>query len=243
MRKNVLVITAGLLLASHLPAFAIGDITCETPDVAGVVGVVPLTADPRDDVSLMKVGESDGIDVGKIDVEAGGGEVIDHCIIGPLPPVNTLQGAGSSAPSQAYIEHGLAESASWQGFRFELALPEAGLPEGADFVLLSVDLDTAAGPAGEYRIAVRRGVAGAELVLFDAGGSSATGSSVPIGSGPVTVHWTGGGFVLSHGGASVSAPLAPGARARTVRMGYLGLNEPQGALGELYVVDPALVSQ
>lgn len=242
MRKNVLVRTAGLLLALPLPAFAIGDITCETPDVAGVVNVVPLTADPRDDVTLTKVEESDPIGVqkaGPVDI----GDELQECIVGPLPPLNGVQGAGSGAPTQAYVEHGLAESASWDGFRFELALPAAGLPQGTDIVLLAVDFDTAAGPAGEYRVAVQRGAAGAELVLFDAGGSAATGSRLPLGAGTVAVAWSGGQFVLSHAGGAVSGPLVAGARARAVRVGYLGLNDPQGAQGEVYLVDPAFVAE
>ena len=241
MRAHSFLRSVGLMLALPLPAHAIGDITCETPDGAGIVAVVPLTPDPRDDVALAKVEEGEQIGVVKLG-EAGGGEVIDHCIVGPLPPSNVVLGGTTDAPIQAYVEHGLAAEASWQGFRFELALPEAGLPEGADFVLLSVDFDTATGPAGEYRLAVQGGADGSFLALFDATVPAAVGSRIPIGAGPVTVTWAGGSFTLSHDGASVSGPLAPGARARAVRMGYLGLNEPQGAVGEVYVRDPSFVA-
>lgn len=242
MRANSFLRSVGLMLALPLPAHAIGDITCETPDLVGVVAVVPLTADPRDDVALAKVEEGEQIGIVKLG-EAGGGDVVDHCIVGPLPPPNVVLGGTADAPTQAYVEHGLAADASWQGFRFDLALPEAGLPEGTDIVLLAVDFDTAAGAGAQYRVALRHQGGGAALVLFRAGEPASSGVALAVGSGPVAVRWASGALTLSQAAGSVSESLAAGSRARAVRAGYLGVSAPQGALGEVYLVDPAFVAE
>jgi hypothetical protein len=242
MRNQTLSFLASCLLAAPCSVLAIGDITCETPDVAGVPSLVPVSSDPRDDVVLTKVEEADQIGVAKVAEPAGDGS-LDLCVVGPLPPLNGLQGAGSDAPTQAYIEHGLAADASWQGFRFDLALPEAGLPEGTDIVMLALDFDTAAGAGEQFRVALQRRGTGAALLLFRAGEPASSGVALAVGSGPVSAHWASGALTLSQGGESVAAALAPGSRARAVRAGYLGVNAPDGALGEVYLVDPAFVAE
>jgi hypothetical protein len=231
-------------LAAPFPASAIGDVTCETPELAGVVAVVPLTADPGDDVALSKVADSTALGVVRAEQPPGGGIVhIEECIVGPLPPQVSLQSAPGGTPTQAYVEHGLSENASWRGFRFELALPSSGIPDGGSLTLVAVDFDTVAGLGDQYRVAVQRSGSTTELVLLRADGAAQAAARLPLGAGEVALAWGDGGLTLAHAGASASAALAPGSRARAVRLGYLGVDPPQAQATEVYVVDPAFTSE
>lgn len=223
-------------------AFAIGDVTCETPELAGVVAVVPLTADPADDVALAKVAGPAPLGVIRAPDPFGGGERVEECIVGPLPPLEVVQSAPGGTSTQAYIEHGLSENASWRGFRFELALPAAGIPDGGSLTLVAVDFDTAAGLGGQYRVAVQRSAGATELLLLGAGDGAPSGARLPVGTGDVALSWDEGGLTLAHAGASTSVALAQGSRARAVRLGWLGVDPPQAQPAEIYVVDPAFTT-
>lgn len=228
------------MLGAAPTASAIGDITCETPTVTGVVTVVPLTADPADDVALSKVAETQSIGVIRVPDSNGGGERLDECVVGPLPPTNAVQSGPGGGPDQAYVEHGLSENASWRGFRFELALPAGGIPDGGSLTLLSVDFDTAAGLGDQYRVAVKRTGSATELVLVRAGEQAAV--RLPLGVGDVVLSWGGSGLTIAHAGASATATLAPGSRARAVRLGYLGVDAAQAQPAGVYVVDPTFTA-
>lgn len=227
-------------LGAPLPASAIGDVTCETPAIAGVVAIVPLTADPADDVALAKVAQASPLGVVRAP-ELGGGESTQECIVGPLPPLDGIQGGTGDTPTQAYVEHGLSENASWRGFRFELALPSNGIPDGGRLTVVAVEFDTAAGNGDQYRVAVQRTGATTELVLLRAG-VDAPAARLPVGAGDVALSWANDALTITHAGASDSAPLAAGSRARAVRLGFLGVDAPQSRPTEVYVVDPAFTA-
>lgn len=239
IRFRSVLLGCGLVLAAPIPAFAIGDVTCETPETAGVVEVVPLTQDPRDDVALTKVEQAASLGVTKIG--GTGGESVYECIVGPLPPSNALMSANAS--TDAYVEHGLTEFASWTGFRFGLALPQAGLPAGGTLTLLAVDFDTAGALGAQYRVAVHGAAGGDQLVLSRAGGAPAEIGRVAIGTGPVSLSWASGALVMTHAGATVGDALPAGSRPRAVRMGFLGVDAPQAAGTQVFVRQPAFVSE
>lgn len=238
-RSLSVLLGCGLILAAPIPAFAIGDVTCETPETAGVVEVVPLTQDPRDDVALTKVEQAASLGLTK--VGGTGGESLQECIVGPLPPINALM--GTNASTDAYVEHGLTEFASWTGFRFGLALPQAGLPAGGTLTLLAIDFDTAGALGAQYRVAVHGAAGGDQLVLSRAGGTPTEIGRVAIGAGPVSLSWNGGALVLTHAGASVGGALPAGSRPRAVRMGYLGVDPPQSQASQVFVRQPAFVAE
>lgn len=242
IRTRSVLLVFGALLASPLPASAIGDVTCETPETAGVVAVVPLTADPRDDVALTKVEQENPIGVIKIAGPLGGEEQTDECVVGPLPPMNVVN-ASPGATTEAYVEHGLSEFASWTGFRFELALPQGGLPEGGTLTLLAIDFDTAGALGAQYRVAVQRAAGSEQLVLSRVDGTPAEIGRTAVGAGAVSLSWAGGALALRHAGGAIGDALPAGSRARAVRMGYLGVDAPQGQPTEVYVHDPAFVAE
>ena len=231
------------MLAAPPTASAIGDVTCETPEIAGVVALVPLTADPADDVALSKVADASPVGVIRAPDPGGGNAYTEECIVGPLPPLGSLQSGPGGASTQAYIEHGLSENASWRGFRFEIALPAAGLPDGGSLTLVALDFDTPAGLGDQFRVAVQRAGSATELVLLRAGDGAQAAARLPLGTGEVALSWGDGGVALAHAGGSASAALAPGSRARAVRLGYLGVDPPQAQPTEAYIVDPAFTAE
>lgn len=230
--------TLATLLAAPFPAFAIGDITCETPALTGEVRVVPLTADPADDVALTKVEGSAALQLSKLSNSANPDQGLFECVIGPLPPQNVLQLGGSG---QAYVEHGLAPDTTWDGFSFELALPQNGLPAGATLTLLAVDFHAPSSVGAQYRVAVVGGGGTQQLALQRADGSAREIGRLPVGGGKISLAWAGGAMRLAHAGGTLSDMLASGSRPIAVRVGYLGVDaQPAGSAG-IYVRDPSFV--
>lgn len=224
------------LLAAPLPALAIGDITCETPDTAGVRTVVPGTPDPADDVALTKVETQTKLEISKLPDGANPGNGLFECVVGPLPPQNALQG---SAAGQAYVEHALTANTAWDGFRFALALPQNGLPAGTTLTLLAIDFVATSGGGAQYRLAVVGGSGTQQLALQRADGMTREIGRLPIGAGTVSMTWVGGAMTLSHAGGSLSDMLAAGSRPIAVRMGYLGVDAQTAASAGVYVRDPS----
>jgi hypothetical protein len=71
---------------------------------------------------------------------------------------------------------------------------------------------------------------------------------LPLADGAIAVAWPGKAapeapLVVSVGGESYSAAVAPGTRARAVRVGYLGLDAARQGGDQIYLVDPTFVAR
>lgn len=240
------ILAATVALLVSLPVSAIGDITCETPDTIFGVPVDPAGGDR---IELARIDESGTLEVTALSTEVGPGDRLFECVMGPLPALTDLSAIGH-APDQSYVEHGLAADTAWAGFAVDVAVPDAGLAVGTDISVLAVDLDTADGGSEHFLVNVQRADArrGAELVIRRGSGAGHEVARLPLADGAIVVGWPGKAapaapLVVSVGGESYSAAVAPGSRARAVRIGYLGLDTARQGGDQIYLVDPTFVAR
>jgi hypothetical protein len=236
-------------LCLSLPAFAIGEITCETPDAVGVPVLASAGGGGEDGVLVTRVGES-----ASLEVTSSGGvkedpDTLFTCAVGPLPPLNGVNAIGTSS-GQAYIEHGLSEDTRWAGLQFDVAVPDQGLAVGTDISVLSVDFDAASGGTEHLLVSVQRTSkrTGAELVVRRGPGAGKVVARLPLVDGTVMLTWPGQGapsapLVVAADGRSYTAALAPGSHASAVRIGYLGLDRAGRNSDRIYIVDPTFVAR
>jgi hypothetical protein len=240
-----LALAATLPSVFALPAFAqgVGDITCDTPDLVGTVLVVAGSPDPADDIALVKVQEDVVLPVDK---GGGGYGELSECVVGPLP-MQQVQVVGGGAP--AYVEHGLAQIAKWQGFVFDVDLSDDGAP--IDVAVVAIDFDRGEALAEQYVLRVERSQGGAAALAVlrgDAGLSEVARLPLTTGRQSVTIGWPtatnpGIGLVVGTGSQTSALALAAGSRPIAVRVGYLGLNgQPQSGDGQVALIAPAFVA-
>jgi hypothetical protein len=247
---SISTLAAAAALFFSVPAMALGELTCETPDAIGVPALATAGDGPDGNVLLTRVEESATLEVTSSGaVKEGDPDTLFTCAVGPLPPLNGVNAIGTSS-GQAYIEHGLSDDTRWAGLQFDVAVPDQGLAVGTDISVLSVDFDAASGGSEHLLVSVQRTSkrTGAELVVRRGPGAGKVVARLPLADGTVMLTWPGQGapsapLVVATGGHSYNAALAPGSHASAVRIGYLGLDRAGRNSDRIYIVDPTFVAR